>query len=782
MTVIENSEDDNNNINFAPYASVILSTMGGFAVGGVSGALVGGVLCTIDEYFIANNISNLITNSTSGKHLLSTTAFYSSVVFQPWSNILTQSFPAYKIFIQGTSYALSALTAYVSSDFIDFQNKIDLPVDSFLTVNKIFDKGEIFSTKEIVRICNKALHNPIDALIAIQEDAIEIYNNPFLSNFIASNALSLTSSVAVNNLALYYLGSYGSGVFITTLIGQNNHYEESPLILPFISYTLDAIAIIGIYALKLAANIYINYLQNNLAKDNNKIIINKAAEILLDHGNSRKILGIDKEEGQLLIDNLIDDLFTLLNGANGLNNIITSSTESIIALRNLVKFSPDILLPYLMFTFIPKQQFLSSIVPETKNIAQEKSIASIKVDNIVSDILGKSELISLGDSEEFIKHKFNTQWKKIKELNLKNDYLNQLKSNLNNVIDIHDLAMDAIYFGIKHNAGLLDITKIPLMRQTTYTAISFLSSNLNSQQNNVYIELSQKRIDNLFNLINAPNQSATHIPHNSKEIIFKNYSLSLGEKEIVQLDNLIFEQGKHYAITGKSGCGKSSVLIDLKEGVVGDLSSNGEIYLPANAKIMLLTQQLFIPKESTLLEIAYFPNILDLLSEDQILDFKNEVIALFKELEIDQFTHDPSAKEGIIANIDTQKFKLSGGQMQKIAIIQAILNKPDILIMDENFSGLDESSVTQAQQILVKYLGNSTILVVDHKALSNNYNNFYDAEINFHNGIATFSKDINNSEDGDADQNPIEPLNIIADENNNIVSQLAGECNANEES
>lgn len=42
MTVIENSEDDNNNnINFAPYASVILSTMGGFAVGGVSGALVG---------------------------------------------------------------------------------------------------------------------------------------------------------------------------------------------------------------------------------------------------------------------------------------------------------------------------------------------------------------------------------------------------------------------------------------------------------------------------------------------------------------------------------------------------------------------------------------------------------------------------------------------------------------------------------------------------------------------------------------------------------------------
>lgn len=760
MATTEKSEN-NTTTNFAPCASVILSTMGGVAIGGALGGVIGIATGLLDEYLISRNISE--------KHLLSTSAFYSGAVFQPWTNILTEIFPAYKIYIQGTSYALSALTAYASSDFIDFQNKIDLPVDSFLTVNKIFDKREIFSTKEVSRIYNKALHNPIDALTAIQKDAIEIYNNPFLSNFIASNVLSLTS-IAINNLALYYLGSYGSGIFITTLIGQNNYYEESPLILPVISYTLDATAVIGIYALKLAANIYINSLQNNLDNDHNKIIIDKAAEILLYHGNSRKILGIDKEEGQILITNLIEDLFTLLGGANGLNNIITSSTESIISLRNLVKFSPDILLPYLMFTFIPKQQFLSSIVPEAQKIAQEQSIAYTKIDNIVSDILDKSEPISLGDSEEFIKYKFNTQWKKIKELNLNANYIGKLKSNLNDVIYIHDLTIGAIYYGIKYNARLLDITKIPLMHQTMHRVISFLSSNLNSQQNNIYIKLSKERIDNLFKLINAPNQSATHIPHNSKEIIFKNYSLSLGEKEIVQLDNLIFEQGKHYAITGKSGCGKSSALIDLKEGVVGALNSSGEIYLPANAKIMLLTQQLFIPKESTLLEIAYFPNILDQLSEDQILDLKNEVIALFKELEIDQFTSDPNATEGLIANLDTQKFKLSGGQMQKIAIIQAILNKPDILIMDENFAGLDEASVIQAQQILVKYLGNSTILVVDHKALSNNYNNFYDSEINFHDGIATVSRAINNSE---------EETPEIMDTNNS--NYLAGECPINEE-
>jgi ABC-type uncharacterized transport system fused permease/ATPase subunit len=171
----------------------------------------------------------------------------------------------------------------------------------------------------------------------------------------------------------------------------------------------------------------------------------------------------------------------------------------------------------------------------------------------------------------------------------------------------------------------------------------------------------------------------------------------------------------------------------LKVGVVGRLNSAGEIHLPLNAKIMHLDQQLYITKESTLLEIIYFPSILDKLIADEVLNLKSVVISLLQGLEIDNFVYDSESIEGLIANLDTQKFKLSGGQMQKIAIIQAILNKPDIIIMDENLARLDNNSVIKIQQAIVKYLGDATILVVDHKAHNHNYDNFYDAEVHFEN-------------------------------------------------
>ncbi len=71
---------------------------------------------------------------------------------------------------------------------------------------------------------------------------------------------------------------------------------------------------------------------------------------------------------------------------------------------------------------------------------------------------------------------------------------------------------------------------------------------------------------------------------------------------------------------------------------------------------------------------------------------------------------------------------------KKITIILAIIKKPDILILDEIFNGLDKGSVIKIQRMLKKYLPNTLILVVDHHAQNNNYNNFYEEELHFYSG------------------------------------------------
>ena len=63
-------------------------------------------------------------------------------------------------------------------------------------------------------------------------------------------------------------------------------------------------------------------------------------------------------------------------------------------------------------------------------------------------------------------------------------------------------------------------------------------------------------------------------------------------------------------------------------------------------------------------------------------------------------------------------------------IVSALIKKPDILILDEIFNGLDEGSTKKVQQMLKKHLPNTLMLIVDHHAKDNNYD-FYNQELHF---------------------------------------------------
>ncbi len=735
--------DSTSPTSWAPYASVAVSTMGGLVIDGVPGAAVGFMAGLADEYFISTG--DLLN------HDLSRTAFHYCMTFQPWMNTLAQRFPEYTLLIHSLSLAFSGTFAYFSSDFLDFNNKIDMPVDSFLTINRIFDEKEILSHKEAARLYNKFLENPLGGLIALKEDAVVIYNNPFLFNFLANTALGLTQ-IGINTLYLKSMGPYAGSLFVTSLLSSHN--VDQFLKEEFI---IAASKIIAISSIKLGADVYSQIWQNSLSSEQNKMIVEATANLLLDNGNNRKILGINKEEGRVIINQLMNDLFILLEGSNKLNKVITETSQALASLSHLKNYVPDMILPYAIVSMIPKQYFLSHLLPQSQEIAKNKADSTMKTNNIIIDIIENSESLSLRDGEEFMKYKFNTQWSKLKELNLNATTIDKAKSYMYSIITIHNMFIDPLYFGFKWSTKQLDIADIPLIYSSSSAYVFyFLSSNLDSQANNIDIAFSKSRVDTLFKLIHSPNYHAERINNEAGNVIFKNYSLFLGEQKLVQIDNLIFEKGKHYAITGASGCGKSSTLNDLKDGVVGILSSTGEIHLPSNAKIMHLDQQLYIPKESTLLETIYFPGILEQLPAEKISNLKNFVIFLFRELEIDNFVNDPTLSEGLIANLDTQKFKLSGGQMQKISIIQAILNNPDIIIMDENFARLDNRSVELIQKAIRKYLEKPTFLIVDHKAHGHNYNSFYDTEVHFENSTIEIK------------QIAVTPSAIGTENNNNI--------------
>jgi putative ATP-binding cassette transporter len=58
---------------------------------------------------------------------------------------------------------------------------------------------------------------------------------------------------------------------------------------------------------------------------------------------------------------------------------------------------------------------------------------------------------------------------------------------------------------------------------------------------------------------------------------------------------------------------------------------------------------------------------------------------------------------------------LSGGEKQKIAIIRSIINKPNILFLDESFNAMDNDSELASINQLYKELKDTSIILITHK-------------------------------------------------------------------
>ena len=66
-------------------------------------------------------------------------------------------------------------------------------------------------------------------------------------------------------------------------------------------------------------------------------------------------------------------------------------------------------------------------------------------------------------------------------------------------------------------------------------------------------------------------------------------------------------------------------------------------------------------------------------------------------------------------NIGEKGIKLSGGQIQRLAIARELYRNPEILILDEATSGLDEKTEDEILNLLEKIKGKITVIIVSHR-------------------------------------------------------------------
>lgn len=173
--------------------------------------------------------------------------------------------------------------------------------------------------------------------------------------------------------------------------------------------------------------------------------------------------------------------------------------------------------------------------------------------------------------------------------------------------------------------------------------------------------------------------------------------------------DLSFElaEGSSLAIVGESGCGKSTLLSALA-GFSESLSINGSIRWTRSGrtvdvkslKTSFVWQQLGLFPWKKVWENLELPL---LMSGASSADRRGRTRAMLRELEL----------EGLEGRYPGE---LSGGQRQRLAIGRALIDKPDVLFMDEPFSALDAMLREHLQDFLagLRKIHPVSIVLVTH--------------------------------------------------------------------
>ena len=173
----------------------------------------------------------------------------------------------------------------------------------------------------------------------------------------------------------------------------------------------------------------------------------------------------------------------------------------------------------------------------------------------------------------------------------------------------------------------------------------------------------------------------------------KNISKGFGEiynrEDILEDFDLKVMSTELLVLVGPSGCGKST-FVNLIAGFdkvdSGSIIMDGkEINKPGNDRMVVFQETALIPWQTTIDNITFGPLI---RGEDKSA-IKKEAETLLE-------------KVGLIEFKDKFPIQLSGGMQRRAELARAMINRPEVMIMDEPFRGLDAMSRELMQDFFVK--------------------------------------------------------------------------------
>jgi ABC-type Fe3+/spermidine/putrescine transport system ATPase subunit len=175
------------------------------------------------------------------------------------------------------------------------------------------------------------------------------------------------------------------------------------------------------------------------------------------------------------------------------------------------------------------------------------------------------------------------------------------------------------------------------------------------------------------------------------------------DKEVLNSISFSAEQGEYIAIVGESGCGKST-LLELIYGLLEP--AKGRIFWN-NTKLLGPNSQL-IPGEEFM---KYLPQDFDLMPFISVAENVGKYVSRLDRNREKRIVE-------LLEVVDMREFaktkvkNLSGGQKQRVAIAKVLAKEPEVLLLDEPFSHIDNFRKNKLRRNLFSYLKLKKIICI----------------------------------------------------------------------
>lgn len=205
----------------------------------------------------------------------------------------------------------------------------------------------------------------------------------------------------------------------------------------------------------------------------------------------------------------------------------------------------------------------------------------------------------------------------------------------------------------------------------------------------------------------------------------EDYCKSFKSAEVLKNINLTLESGKVIGLKGKNGSGKT-MLMRAISGLI--LPTSGKVYINDNE---LGRQISFPPSIGILIENPSFIS--------NYTGFKNlKILASIQNRISDDEIRDAIRKVGLDPDDKRTFKKYSLGMKQRLGIAAAIMERPDIVILDEPINALDEAGAGLIKGLLDELKANGSLIIIachdteELNYLSDEIYEIYDGEITGH--------------------------------------------------